>query len=230
MFYDEQSTMNACKEEPSLIFGLIKEGHKDCVDKLIDKKIIDINLSNELGNSVLMLLLKREWYDLVLKYMKNKNWDVNFQNKEGDTFAHILVMKKYLEVRDIINVLLKNKDFMPNTRNKKGETILDKSINNNYISATIKILEDERFNNIDLVSFKNLYEKYIKSNNYGTYSKLNNLEIIIENLLPKELLPNLEKLIDLIKENFKSIKKDVEQNEMKALDNMIYTVLEESLV
>ena len=229
MFYDEQKTIEACKEEPSLIWGLIKEGHKGCIDKLIDKKIVDINMLNDNESNLIMMLLKRGWYDLVLKHMKNKNWDVNHQNNDGDTFAHILVTKNYLEVMDIIKVLLKNQDFMPNISNKKGETILDKSINNNYISATVKILEDERFNNIDLVSFKNLYEKYIKSNKYGTYSKVNNLEIIIDNLSPKELLPKLGMLIELIKENLKSIKADVEQNEMKSLDNIIYGVLEESL-
>ena len=36
----------------------------------------------------------------------------------------------------------KNKDFLPNIKNNKGETILDKSINDNYIYTTVKILED----------------------------------------------------------------------------------------
>ena len=229
MFYDEQEAIETCKEEPLLIFDLIKEGHKECVNKLIEKKIIDINLENTKGNDIMIALLKRGWYDLVLKNMKNKNWDVNHQNNEGDTFAHILVTKKYLEVMDIIKLLLKNKDFMPNISNKKGETILDKSINNNYIATTVKILEDERFNNIDLVSFKNLYETYIRSNEYGIYSKLSNLETIIASLVPKDLLPKLQMLINQIKENLKSILDDVKQNEMKKLDSIIYGVLQESL-
>ena len=62
-------------------------------------------------------------------------------------------------------------------------------INVPSITNRTKILEDERFNNIDLVSFKNLYEKYVKSNNYGVYSKVNNLEVILDNLSYKELLP-----------------------------------------
>jgi len=230
MFYDESLTIDACKEDPSLIFDLINEDHKEFVDKIIEKKIVNINVVNEEGNDILYTMLKTGWYDLVLKHMKNKSWDPNHQNKDGDTFAHLLVMTKYLDVLDIIKVLLKNPKFMPNIRNKKGETILDKSINNNYIYTTVKILEDERFNNIDLVSFKNLYEKYIKSNEYGSYSKLNNLDTIIQNLALKDLLPKLEELIKEILENFKIIKTEVEHNETKSLDTMIYSVLEENTI
>ena len=75
-------------------------------------------------------------------------------------------MINYLEVKEIIEKLLKRVEFMPNIKNNKGETILDKSINNNYIYTTAKILSDRRFNNINMVSFKNLYDTYIKSNNY----------------------------------------------------------------
>ena len=32
MFYDETQAINACEEDPSLIFELIKEGHLDLVD------------------------------------------------------------------------------------------------------------------------------------------------------------------------------------------------------
>ena len=107
-----------------------------------------------------MIMLKKGWYEGVLKHMKNKEWQVNHQNKQGETFAHILVSKNYREVLEIIKQLQKNKNLIPNIRNKKGETILDKSINEHYIYTTVKILEDDRFNNIDLVSFKNLYENY----------------------------------------------------------------------
>ena len=175
MFYDETQAINKCEEEPSLIFSLIDEDHKELVDKLLTDKIVDINTKNIEEYDVLSYMLKKSWYDLVLKHMKNKKWNVNHQNKDGDTFAHILVMKKYLDVMEIIKQLLKNIKFIPNIRNKKGQTILDKSINNNYIYTTAKILKDKRFNNIDLISFKNLYESYIKNDNYGAYSKMNNL-------------------------------------------------------
>lgn len=228
MFYDEKQAIEKVEEEPLQIFNLIEEGHLDLVDKLLRKKTTDINLVNENEDDILSYLLKKNHYDLVLKHMKKKEWNVNHQNKDGNTFAHILVTKKYLEVIDIIKQLHKNKNFLPNIRNKQGETILDRSINNNYIYTTIKILEDERFNNIDLVSFKNLYEKYIKNDNYGTYSKMNNLEVIVDNLKDKELLPKLTKIINSITNNFEEVKKLVKTGDIKTLDNMIYTVLKEN--
>ena len=160
MFYDEAKAVEACIEEPSLIFELIKEGHFELVDKLLTQKKVDINICDEFGNNVLMKLLKKGQYDIVLKHMKNKNLDINHQNYDGDTFAHLLVSINYVNVLEIIKALVKNKQFLPNIKNNKGETILDKSINDNYIYTTVKILEDKRFNNIDIVSFKNLYETY----------------------------------------------------------------------
>lgn len=228
MFYDEKQAIEKVEEEPSQIFNLIDEGHLELVDKILRKKSTDINLVNTNEEDILSYLLKKNHYDLVLKHMKKKEWDVNHQDKNGNTFAHILVTKKYLEVIDIIKQLHKNKNFLPNIRNKKGETILDRSINNNYIYTTVKILEDQRFNNIDLVSFKNLYEKYIKNDNYGTYSKMNNLEVIVDNLKEKELLPKLKKIINSLTNNFEEVKKLVKMGDIKTLDNMIYGVLTET--
>ena len=229
MYYNEELTIKACSDDPKLIFDLINEDYKELVDKILTKKIVSINETDQEDNNILMIMLKKGWYELVLKYMKKKELNINHQNKDGDTFAHILVTKQYLEIMEILDKLLKNNKFIPNIRNKKGETILDKSINNNYIYTTIKILEDERFNNIDLVSFRNLYEKYVKSNNYGVYSKVNNLEVILDNLSYKELLPKLEVLIDMIRSNIEKIKKEVFNHELKSLDIIIYGTLEESV-
>ena len=113
MFYDETQAINKCEEEPSLIFSLIDEDHKELVDKLLTDKTVDINTKNIEEYDVLSYMLKKSWYDLVLKHMKNKKWNVNHQNKDGDTFAHILVMKKYLDVMEIIKQLLKNIKFIP---------------------------------------------------------------------------------------------------------------------
>ncbi len=228
MFYDERQAIEKCEEEPSQIFNLIDEGHLELVDKILRKRNTNINLTNDHEDDILSYLLKKGHYELVLKHMKKKDWNVNHQNKDGDTFAHILVTKKYLEVIEIIKQIHKNKNFIPNIRNKNGETILDRSINNNYIYTTVKILEDERFNNIDLVSFKNLYENYIKNDNYGSYSKMNNLEVIVDNLKEKELLPKLNKIIEAISTNFEEIKQLVKNNDIKRLDNMIYGVLKEN--
>ena len=206
MFYNETQAILACEEEPSLIFNLIQEEHFKIVDLLLTKKKVDINICDEAGNNVLVRLLKKGQYDLVLKHMKNKDWDVNHRNNDGDTFAHILVLHNYVNVVDIIKALRRKKDFMPNIKNNEGETILDKSINDNYIYTTIKILEDKRFNSIDIVSFKNIYDTYINTNNYGKYTKLTNLQIIVDSLSDKKLLPTMEKLIHDLKKQFSDIK------------------------
>ena len=226
MFYDEQSTIELCEEDPSKIFLLINEGHIELAEKLINNKIVDLNTTDDNGNSILMVLLNKGYYNEVLQFMKNKNWEVNHQNNNGETFAHILVSKRYLEVRDIMKALLKNKEFTPNIMDNKGETILDKSMNADYICTTTKILEDERFDNIGLISFRNFYEKYISNNKYGTISKLNNLEIIVDNLNDKPLNPKLEKLINLINKNYNRIKEQLENNKIRSLDKMIYKMLE----
>ncbi|MDD6224151.1 MAG: ankyrin repeat domain-containing protein [bacterium] len=229
MFYNETKTMELVEEDPSLIFELIKQDRLELVGKILKKKRVDINTCDEAGNSVLVRLLKHGAYDLVLDNMGNKDWDVNHQNLDGNTFAHYLVSINYVHVIEIIAKLKKNKKFLPNIKNNKGETILDKSINDHYIYTTVKILEDARFNNIDIISFKNLYDTYIKSNNYGKYSKITNLEIIIENLEEKTLLPRMEKLILFIKSNFEVIKQEVLSNKRSiCMDNIINNVLKES--
>ena len=221
MFYDEDKAVAKCEEEPSLIFQLLKEDHIELIDKLLSKKKVDINVVDEQGNNILTRLLKRGLYDLVLKHMKNKKWDVNHQNNDGNTFGHFLVAINYVNVMGIIKELKKNKMFMPNIKNNNGETILDKSVNDYYIYTAAKILEDKRFNNIDLMSFKNLYDTYIKTNKYGKYTKVTNLEMIIESLEDKLLMPKMAKLISNLKANFKEIKKEVINNKTDIIDYII---------
>ena len=229
MFYDEAKAIEAVQKDPSLVFELIREGHTELVDKVLKKKIVDINTCDDAGNSVLVRLLKHGDYDLVLYHMGNRDWDVNHQNLAGNTFAHVLVSTNYVNVVEIIAKLKKNKKFLPNIKNNKGETILDKSINDNYIYTTVKILEDERFNNIDVVSFKNLYDTYIKSNKYGKYSKLTNLEMIMDNLEEKSLLTRKKKLVVFIRNNFDVIKDEVLTNQkFTCMDSIINNVLKEN--
>lgn len=229
MFYDEAKAIEAVQKDPSLVFELIREGHTDLVDKVLKKKIVDINTCDDAGNSILVRLLKHGDYELVLHHMGNKDWNVNHQNLAGNTFAHFLVSINYVNVVEIIAKLKKNKQFLPNIKNNKGETILDKSINDHYIYTTVKILEDERFNNIDVVSFKNLYDTYIKSNKYGKYSKLTNLEMIMDNLEEKSLLPRMEKLVAFIRNNFDVIKDEVLSNQKSTcMDSIINNVLKEN--
>ena len=228
MFYEETQAIKAVEGDPSLVFQLIKENHIEIVEKVLSKKMIDINLCDDLGNNVMMRLLIHGSYDVVLNHMNYEGWDINHQNNEGDTFAHYLSMINYVNVAPIIAKLKRNKNYIPNIKNNKGETILDKSINNNYMYTTMKILEDSRFNNIDIVSFKNLYDTYIKSNQYGKYSKLTNLEIIVDNLEDRQLLPRMQRLIQIIKENFEIIKNEFLSNKSTCLDNIISDLLVES--
>jgi len=225
MFYNETVTMNQVEEDPSLVFQLIKEGHTDFVERLLSKKIVSVNEVDDKGDSVLMKLLRVGRYDIVLKHMKNKDFDINHQNNDGDTFAHILVSINYVNVVDIIKQLRKNKTFIPNIKNNRGETILDKSIHSHYIYTTVKILEDRRFNNIDILSFKNLYDAYIKNKQYGKYARLTNLEMILENLDQKNLLPRMEVLVSTIKDNYDAIKNALISDNLKIMDEIIHTCL-----
>ena len=209
-FYNEEQAIRVCLEKPEMIFRLIKEGYLDVVGKILslDKKII--NAVDEDGNSVMMALLSRKSYDLVLKNMKNRQWDVNHQNNIGNTFSHILVTLNYLKVLNILEQLKKNKNFIPNIKNNRGETILDRAVLSNNLCTAMKILDDKRFNNIDVLSFKYMYDKYINNSYYGTYSKINNLEIIVCKMRKKEKLkPNVRKLLNNIFSNMDKIKDDL---------------------
>lgn len=231
MFYDETQATNACEEDPSLIFELIKEGHLELIDKLLKKKIVSLNTIDQDGNTVLMRLLKSKKYDLVEKYMNDLESDINHQNKEGNTFAHLLATKDYLNIVNIIKKLKRNKEINPNIRNSEGKTILDIAISTGNLCTTLKLLEDKRFNNIDLVSFNNLYNTFIKSDDFGKYTKLINLETIVNELSKKaKLLPKVKEIVDLVKKNFDIIKNELMNNKLTFMDNIVKNVIMEVAV
>lgn len=225
VFYDEQKAIAECDETPSTIFLILKEGHIDLVEKILSKKKIDLNIIDEGGDNILMKLLKKGHVKLVLNYIKDKNWNVNHQNNEGDTFAHILVSFSNPLVIDVLKVIQKNPEFIPNIKNNRGETILDKSLAIGYASATFNILEDERFSEIGVLSFMNLYKRFIKTKEYGKYTKMTTIEIIIDSLEDKEVSPKIKDIIYYLKSNFDEIKKDVFSNKTKKLDKYVLNVL-----
>ena len=229
MFYDIDKAIDACEEEPSLVFVAIKNNYRDVYEKVIEKENFNFNLVDLDGNNVLMRLLKNKDYDLISKYISNDIISINHQNNNGDTFMHLLVGHNYVDIKEIFEKVLKRKDFPPNIKNNNNESILDKSINNNYIYTVIKILSDSRFNSIGLSSFKKLYEAYIKSNNYGTYSKLNNYVLIFDNLKRKSLMPSMEKLIKTLKSKEKIILNDLGESKLDNLDEIINNVIEEAM-
>ena len=225
MFYDETKTINACDADPSLIFELLKEEHIELIDKILSRKTFDINVVDEQGNNILTKLLKKGYFEIVLKHIKDKRWDINHQNNDGDTFAHILVTIKGLNTLDIYKEIKRNKKFIPNIRNNKGETILDKSLMNSSTYMTAKILEDSRFSEVGVLSFKRLYDTYIKNSSYGQYSKINNLEMIICGLEDKEVAPKVKMIINYLKENFDEIIEEVKNNKTRRMDSFLNRVL-----
>ena len=225
MFYDETKTINACEQDPSLIFELLKEGHVSLIDKILSRKTFDINVTDNEGNDILTRLLKKGQYEIVLKHIKDKRWDINHQNNDGDTFAHILFSLKNYIILDIFKELKKNKRFTPNITNNFGETILDKSLKNSSTYTTAKILEDNRFNEIGVFTFKKLFDTYIKSKDYGEYMKLNNLEMIIGNLKDREVSPKVKDIINYLKDNYEMVKEQIVSNKTKGIDNYMKEVL-----
>ena len=219
----KEQIISSCTEEPSLIFNLIKQGYYEDVYDLVSSNKVNINICDSVGNDVVTRLLKAKQYDIVLELMKKRNWDVNHQNVDGNTFGHILAQDNSISALRVVEQLTKKKNYIPNIKNNKGETVLDRAINNNYIYTAIKILEDKRFDNIDVISFKRLWDACIKNKYYGKYAKLNNLEVIVDSLDKKELIPSLRELIEKIINNIEFIKNAIIDGNSKVLDNVIYS-------
>ena len=188
---------------------------------------MDVNLCDSVGNDVVVRLLKAKQYELVLKLMKKRSWDVNHQNVDGDTFGHILALDNSVSALTLVAQLTKKKNYLPNIRNNKGETIFDRAVNNNYMMTAFKILEDKRFNNISVLSFKRLCRASIKNVYYGKYSKLNNLEVIVGSLGKKELVPSMQNLVNKINDNLDEIKSELMGNSYSVLEGIIDSSLEE---
>lgn len=213
---------SSCKGDSSMVFSFIKQERFDLVDEMIQNNEIDVNAVDVVGNDVVTRLLKARQYDLVLKLMKKRNWDVNHQNDDGNTFGHILAQDDSVATVLIIEQLTKKKNYLPNIKNKKGETALDRAINSNYICCAFKILEDKRFNSISIFSFKNLFNVTIKNSLYGKYSKITNLEIIVDSLERKELDQNMSELVQRISDNMDLIKRDIlKHNRVDVIEGII---------
>lgn len=210
-----------CKEDPTLIFQYIKQGDYELVYNLIDKNIVNINTIDSIGNDVVTRLLKAKQYEYVIMLMKKKNWDVNNQNDEGNTFGHILAMDNNPMAIKVVEALTKKSNYIPNLKNKKHETAMDIALNNNYLCTAFKLLEDKRFNEIDFSSFKNLFMTSIENKYYGKYSKITNLEIIVDSLEKKDLSDTMNDLIECIVENLEKIKIDIMNNKSYTIDAII---------
>lgn len=221
MFNSDKEMLSACSDDPSVIFTLIKQGEFEAIQLLIEKNKIDVNVCDGVGNDVCTRLLKAKQYSLVLQLMKKRNWDVNHQNYMGETFGHILALDNSAFAAKVAEALISKSNFNPDIKNDHGETMLERAIDNNHVSTSLKILEDKRVNNIDLLMFQKLFKTCIKNRYYGKYSKLNNLEVIVTNLDKKELMPSVKMLVEEIKENYEIIKKDILNNKSNLIDELI---------
>lgn len=219
--------VNACKEDPSLIFTYIKEGKYREVAELIVGNVVSINTEDSVGNDVLTRLLKAKQYDLVMILMKKKNWDVNHQNIEGDTFAHILAMDDDHKSMQIVDSLVKKKRYLPNIKNNLGQTAFDKATTNNYLIKSLKMFEDKRLTNIDLIEIKKLFTLSVADKYFGKYSRLNNFNLIINSLNKKELSPIVQELVDRINENKIAIKENIMDDKIDLIERIINTTINE---
>lgn len=209
------------KEDPTLVFSYIRRCNYELAYELVDKNIVSINTLDSVGNDVVTKLLKAKQYEYVILLMKKKNWNVNNQNDEGNTFGHILAMDNSPMAVKVVEELTKKSNYIPNLKNKKHETAMDIALNNNYLCTAFKLLEDKRFNEIDFSSFKNLFMASIENKDYGKYSKITNLEIIVDSLEKKDLSEAMRDLINCIIENLDRIKNDIMNNRSYTIDSII---------
>lgn len=204
-----------------MVFKMINKGHFEIVEQLVEENSVDVNLVDSVGNDLVTRLLKARQYDLVVHLMKKRNWNVNHKNMEGNTFGHVLAKDNSICAIKVVEQLNRKKNYSPNLKNNKGETILDRALSCNYLCTAIKFIEDKRFTSIDISTFKALCKSLIKSREYGKYTKINTLEILVDNLEKKELEPSLSRLIEKIRENMDMIKRDIMNNDCRLLEYLI---------
>lgn len=210
MFLNNSLIAGEIAEDPLSIFKYIKDQNTSLLEEVLSRNF-DFNIEDESKNNVLMSLLINRQYDLVYKYMNLKDIDINHQNEDGDTFLHILCSINYSDVINIINKLNLRKDILLNIKNNNGETILDKAICKEFIYTTIKILEDDRFSDLNFLSLKKIYNTYFKNNEYGEYSKFMAFNLILKK---EELIASgsLKKFINLLGENKDRLKDEISKN------------------
>lgn len=218
--FTSDQAIKAAEEDPSIIFELIKTDNDELLNHMLDESLIDVNLVSSNNDSLAIKLLKSAKYELVLKVIKNKNWNVNYQNDDKETFGHILAKINNVAVVPVFKELKKNKNFDINLRNKDDKTIFDISVesHNSYVST--KIIEDERFNDINIFEFLKFYETYIDTNEYGKYSKINMIESILT-MDGRYVNTRMQELLNHLKDNVKNIKKDIENDDYNLLKSII---------
>ncbi len=216
-----RKNMITCVENQDLVNSLFKRSEYEEVVRLVLNNEINVNVVDCVGNDVVIRLLKAKQYDFVMEIMKKKNWDVNHKNIDGNTFGHILAHDDSAMAIKVMEQLTKKKNYLPNIKNNRGETAMDIALSNHYLSTAFKILEDKRFDNIDILSFKNLLNVTLKNKLYGKYSKIMNLTIIVSNLEKKNLDIKVKELVETIRKNMEAIKNDIMNNRLFLLESIV---------
>ena len=219
IFTSEQA-IKVAEEDPSIIFELIKTDNDELLNHMLDDSLIDVNLVSSKNDSLAIKLLKSAKYELVLKVIKNKNWNVNYQNDDKETFGHILAKINNVAVVPVFKELKKNKNFDINIRNRDDKTIFDISVESHNAYVSTKIIEDERFNDINIFEFLKFYETYIDTNEYGKYSKINMIDSILT-MDGRYVNTRMQELLNHLKDNVKNIKKDIENDDYNLLKSII---------
>ena len=67
----------------------------------------------------------------------------------------------------------------------------------------------------------------ISNREYGKYSKLTNLDIIVGNLKKKDLIPSMRELIDIICDNLEAIKRNIINNRIDLINQFINNSVKE---
>ena len=218
MVADLDELYNSCIEEPDVIFKMISTERFDVIEKLIENNEINVNLVDSVGNDVVTRLLKAKQYNLVFELMKKRNWNVNHKNIDGDTFGHILAHDNSCWAIKIIEQLTKKKNYIPNIKNNKGETILDKAVKNKFLFTALKVIEDKRFDSIDMSTFKKLCNGFIKNKEYGKYTKIDTLEVIVDKFEKKNISSDIADLVIQIDNNMDTLKRDIMNNNYRSFD------------
>ena len=218
--FTSDQAIKAIEEDPSIIFELIKTDNDELLNHMLDESLIDVNLVSSNNDSLAIKLLKSAKYELVLKVIKNKNWNVNYQNDDKETFGHILAKINNVAVVPVFKELKKNKNFDINIRNKDDKTIFDISVESHNAYVSTKIIEDERFNDINIFEFLKFYETYIDTNEYGKYSKINMIDSILT-MDGRYVNTRMQELLNHLKDNVKNIKKDIENDDYNLLNSII---------
>lgn len=213
--------MECQKGEVPSVFTLMRQGEYSLVEEVIRENVININCQDNFGNDVMMRLLKLKQYDLIMDFMKKKNWDVNHQNEEGNTFAHLLAQDSSLMAIKVMENLIKKTNYIPNIKNNRGETAMDIALSHKSLCTAFKILEDKRFNSIDVFSFRHLFDASIKNELYGKYSKITNFEIIVDSLGKKELNSKMSNLLKQLEKHKNAIKENFMKNDSSLLETII---------